>query len=68
MENFTVSMVSIKYRRIFTFFATVDELSCVHSLDGNEVLLPCLEPVGITEVNNSQGGSTTRIVDDVLKK
>jgi len=46
--------------------SAVDELSSVHTFGGNEQLLPGLVAVGVTEVDDGQGGATTGVVDDVL--
>merc|ERR1719192_539189 len=46
--------------------AAVDELARVHALDGDERLLTLLEFVGISEFDDGQGRSSTRVVDDVL--
>lgn len=48
--------------------AAVDELASVHALRGDEHLLTNLVAVGIAEVNDSQGSTTTGIVNDVLKE
>ena len=45
----------------------VDELAGVHALDSQEVFLACLEPVRVPEVHNSQGCTTTRVVDNFLQ-
>jgi len=48
------------------FLSAVDELSGVHSLDCEEVLLPGLESVRVTKVYHSQRCTTARIVNDVF--
>jgi len=46
--------------------AAVDELARVHALHGDESLLTLLEFVRISEFDDGQGRSSTRVVDDVL--
>merc|ERR550534_856151 len=46
--------------------AAVDELARVHALHGDERLLTLLEFVRISEFDDGQGRSSTRVVDDVL--
>lgn len=50
-----------------TLLATVDELSGVDALGSNEELRPLLEPVWVTEGHFGQGGTTARVVDNVLQ-
>jgi hypothetical protein len=45
--------------------STVDELTGVHALGGNEQLLPDLVSVRVTKVDDSKGSTTTRVVDNV---
>merc|ERR1719215_2025454 len=49
-----------------SFLSTVDELSNVHTFGSNHELLVPLQPVGISELDNSEGSTTTRVVDDIL--
>mmetsp|Transcript_25358 Transcript_25358/g.58395 ORF Transcript_25358/g.58395 Transcript_25358/m.58395 type:complete len:227 (-) Transcript_25358:15-695(-) len=46
--------------------AAVKELSGIHALSSGEELLLHTVLVRVTEVDNGEGGTTTRIVDDVL--
>merc|ERR1712168_1481974 len=48
------------------FLSTVDELSRVHAFGSNEKFLPQLELVWITEGDDSEGSTSSRIVDDIL--
>ena len=63
-ENFFFSFNG----RMFTFLAAVDELASVHALNSQEVLFPGFVPVWVPEMNYSQRGTTTRVMDDVLQK
>merc|ERR1712025_803511 len=49
-----------------SLLAAVDKLSGVHTLDRDERLLALLESVRISELDDSQRRSATRIVDDIL--
>lgn len=51
-----------------TLLATVDELSGVNALCGDEELCPLLEPVRVTEGHFGQGGATAGVVDNVLRR
>jgi len=48
------------------FLATVDELAGVHALGSHQQFLPDLISVGVPEVGDSQGCTTTRIVDNIF--
>jgi len=48
------------------FLSTVDKLSSVHTLDGDERFLSLLEFIGISELNDSQGRSSSGVVNDIL--
>merc|ERR1719309_1674736 len=49
-----------------SLLAAVDKLSGVHALDRDERLLALLESVRISELDDSQRRSATRVVDDIL--
>ncbi len=46
--------------------ATIDILSTVHALRGDEVLWLLLEPIRVSEGDLGQGGASARIVDNLL--
>merc|ERR1711980_3386 len=48
------------------FLSTVNELTGVHSFNGQEVFFPCLVTVRITEVYYSQRSTSTRVVNNFL--
>ena len=54
--------------QMHTFLAAVDELTSVHALNSQKVLFPGFVPVWIPEMDYSQRGTTTRVMDDVLKE
>ena len=46
--------------------SAVDELAGVHALGGHEQLLPDLVTIRITEMDNSQRGTTTGVMDNIF--
>jgi hypothetical protein len=49
-----------------TFGAGMDELACVHALDGHEVLCSLLVSVCVSESDLGEWGASSGIVNDVL--
>jgi hypothetical protein len=54
------------FSNLLTFLSAIDELASVQSLCGDHQLLLHSVFVRVTELNDSQWGTTARIVDDVL--
>lgn len=52
-------------RRLLTFSATVDKLSCVHSLCGHKQLFSQLIPIRVPEHHPCKGSTSPRIMDDI---
>merc|ERR1719483_482640 len=49
-----------------SLLATVDKLSSVHAFSSNKELLLCFVSVWITEVSNSKGSTTARVMNNVF--
>lgn len=49
-----------------SLLSTVNELTSVHTLSGNHEFRVALETVGIHKLNLGKGGTSTRVVDDLL--
>ena len=52
--------------RKLTFLTGIDEHASVHALDGDEVFSSELVLVNVAELNLSERGSTSGIVDNIL--
>ena len=51
---------------MLTFGTAVDELSCVHAFDSDEILSALFESVHVSEDDLGEGSTTARVVHDVL--
>ncbi len=63
MSNLVIKIFS---RLLHTLLASVHELTGVHALSSDEELLLGTMLMSLTELNNCQRSTTTRIVDDGL--